>query len=353
MAGHPVTLLSATGDKRWIPAFAGMTVSLRVAAGQLWMAPLHPQNPPAYPQALQFAFFAGATAPMSLDSATRERIESLLQNHRVVLFMKGTRQQPMCGFSSAATNTLNELLPDYHTVNVLEDPEIREGIKAYGDWPTIPQLYVGGELVGGADIIRQMYASGELHQLFGATAPDRTPPEITITDKAAEAIRQGTASAQGLALHLEIGPDHSAGFQLAPGSEHDIVVTSNGIEVHFDPGSAQRAKGIVIDWVSTVQGEGLSLKFPGAQEIGTLTVQQLKERRAAAAGAHPGRRRLRRPGQPAQGCADRLHLPPRRVQPRRGRAFCRARLQQGLQRRRRHGCVGAADRPHGAALLSG
>ena len=215
---------------------------------------------------------------MSLDTATRTRIETLLKDHRVVLFMKGTRQQPMCGFSAAATNTLNELLPDYHTVNVLEDAEIREGIKAYGDWPTIPQLYVGGELVGGADIIRQMYGSGELHQLFGATPPDRTPPEITITDKAAEAIRQGTANAQGVALHLEIGPDHSAGFQLAPASDHDIVVVANGIEVHFDPGSAQRANGIVIDWVSTVQGEGLSLKFPGAQEIGSITVQELKKR---------------------------------------------------------------------------
>ena len=215
---------------------------------------------------------------MSLDTATRARIETLLKDHRVVLFMKGTRQQPMCGFSAAATNTLNELLPEYHTVNVLEDAEIREGIKAYGDWPTIPQLYVEGELVGGADIIRQMYGSGELHQLFGATPPDRTPPEITITDKAAEAIRQGTANAQGVALHLEIGPDHSAGFQLAPASDHDIVVVANGIEVHFDPGSAQRANGIVIDWVSTVQGEGLSLKFPGAQEIGSIIVQELKKR---------------------------------------------------------------------------
>ena len=217
---------------------------------------------------------------MSLDPATRERIESLLKDHRVVLFMKGDRRQPMCGFSAAATNTLNELLPEYHTVNVLEDPEIREGIKLFGDWPTIPQLYVEGELVGGADIIRQMYASGELHALFGATPPDRTPPEITITDKAAEAIRNGIANAQGLALHLEIGPDHSAGFQLAPAGDHDIVVTANGIEVHFDPGSAQRAKGIVIDWVSTVQGEGLSLKFPGAQEIGSLSVQELKQRLA-------------------------------------------------------------------------
>jgi monothiol glutaredoxin len=217
---------------------------------------------------------------MSLDPATRDRIETLLKDHRVVLFMKGDRQQPMCGFSAAATNTLNELLPEYHTVNVLDDPEIREGIKLFGDWPTIPQLYVEGELVGGADIIRQMYASGELHTLFGAAAPDRTPPEITITDKAAEAIQAGISNAQGLALHLEVGPNHSAGFQLAPAGEHDIVVTANGIEVHFDPGSAQRARGIVIDWVSTVQGEGLSLKFPGAQSIGSLSVQQLKQRLA-------------------------------------------------------------------------
>ena len=218
---------------------------------------------------------------MSLDSATRERIETVLKDHRVVLFMKGDRRQPQCGFSAAATNMLNELLPDYHTINVLEDPEIREGIKAYGEWPTIPQLYVEGELIGGADIIRQLYTSGELHELFGAAKPDRTPPEITITDAAAEAIRQGTANAQGVALHLEIGPDHSAGFQLAPAGEHDIVAHSNGLEVHFDPASAQRAKGIVIDWVSTVQGEGLSLKFPGSQEIKSLTVQELKARLAA------------------------------------------------------------------------
>jgi len=215
---------------------------------------------------------------MSLDAATRERIETVLHDHRVVLFMKGDRAQPMCGFSAAATNTLNELLPDYHTVNVLEDPEIRDGIKAYGDWPTIPQLYVDGELVGGADIIRQMYTSGELHTLFGLEAPDRTPPQITITDAAASAIRDGTAHAQDVALHLEIGPDHSAGFQLAPAGDHDIVAVSNGLEVHFDPASAQRARGIVIDWVSTVQGEGLSLKFPGAQSVSTMSVQQLKAR---------------------------------------------------------------------------
>jgi monothiol glutaredoxin len=218
---------------------------------------------------------------MSLDNTTRERIDTLLASHPVVLFMKGDRRQPMCGFSASATNMLNELLPEYHTVDVLQDPEIREGIKEYGQWPTIPQLYVGKELVGGADIIRQMYVSGELHTLFGASQPDRTPPEITITDKAADAIRSGMADATGMVLHLEIGPDHSAGFQLAPASPHDIVVTANNIEVHFDSGSAARARGIVIDWVVTVQGEGLSLKFPGANEVKSMTVQELRARIAA------------------------------------------------------------------------
>jgi monothiol glutaredoxin len=208
---------------------------------------------------------------MSLDPAVRTRIEALLAEHRVVLFMKGDRRAPLCGFSAAASNMLNELLPDYHTVDVLADPALREGIKAFGNWPTIPQLYVGGELIGGADIVRQMYTSGELHALFGQPLPDRTPPAITITDAAAEAIRAGMADAGALALHLEIGPDFSAGFQLAPPGNGDIISVANGIPVHLDPGSAQRARGIVIDWVQTLQGEGLSLRFPGAgvQPLGT------------------------------------------------------------------------------------
>ncbi|MDA3913462.1 Grx4 family monothiol glutaredoxin [Oleiagrimonas sp.] len=215
---------------------------------------------------------------MSLDSATRERIQSLLDAHRVVLFMKGDRKQPMCGFSAAAVGALDDVLDDYHTINVLEDPEIREGIKVFGDWPTIPQLYIGGELVGGSDIVRQMYASGELHTLFGAEVPDRTPPEITLTDKAAEAIREGTKDAHGMVLHLSISADHNAGFQLQPASEHDIVTVANDIEIHLDPGSAQRARGIVIDWVETMQGAGLSLRFPGATEVHDLSVSELKQR---------------------------------------------------------------------------
>ena len=78
--------------------------------------------------------------------------------------------EPRCGFSAAAAGVLNELLPEYASVDVLEDPEIREGIKAYGNWPTIPQLYVKGEFVGGSDIMMEMFESGELQELLGAEA---------------------------------------------------------------------------------------------------------------------------------------------------------------------------------------
>jgi monothiol glutaredoxin len=94
------------------------------------------------------------------------RIETMVRAEPVVLFMKGTRQFPQCGFSAAVVEVLDRLGTDYGTHDVLADPELRQGIKHYADWPTIPQLYVNGVFVGGADIIREMYASGELAQLL-------------------------------------------------------------------------------------------------------------------------------------------------------------------------------------------
>ena len=102
-------------------------------------------------------------------SDVQQRIDDLVKNNRVVLFMKGTAQFPMCGFSGRAIQILKACgVADLKTVNVLEDEEIRQGIKAYSDWPTIPQLYVNGEFVGGSDIMREMYQSGELQKLLGA-----------------------------------------------------------------------------------------------------------------------------------------------------------------------------------------
>lgn len=96
----------------------------------------------------------------------KERIESLLNENPIVLFMKGTAQFPMCGFSARATAILQDIGVDFKDVNVLEDQEIREGIKAYGNWPTIPQLYINKQLVGGSDIMMEMYETGELQEML-------------------------------------------------------------------------------------------------------------------------------------------------------------------------------------------
>ena len=104
-------------------------------------------------------------------SDAHQRIDELVKNHRVVLFMKGTAQFPMCGFSGRAIQILKACsVADLKTVNVLEDDEIRQGIKGYSDWPTIPQLYVNGEFVGGSDIMTEMYEAGELQQALGVAA---------------------------------------------------------------------------------------------------------------------------------------------------------------------------------------
>ena len=98
---------------------------------------------------------------------TKERIHETVTSHPVVLFMKGTPDFPQCGFSASAVQMLDTCgVTALHTVNVLEDPEVRQGIKEYANWPTIPQLYVKGEFVGGSDIMREMFQSGELQKLL-------------------------------------------------------------------------------------------------------------------------------------------------------------------------------------------
>jgi len=103
-------------------------------------------------------------------SDAQNRIADLVKADDVVLFMKGTALFPQCGFSSRAVAILDRLEVPYQTVDVLQDPEIRQGIKEYSDWPTIPQLYVKGEFVGGSDIMLEMFQSGELLQLVNAEA---------------------------------------------------------------------------------------------------------------------------------------------------------------------------------------
>ena len=101
-----------------------------------------------------------------MDDQTKNTIQSHIDNNEVCLFMKGTPDAPQCGFSMAVSNILKILEVNFKGVNVLENQNIREGIKAYSDWPTIPQLYVKNEFIGGCDIVKEMYENGELAKLF-------------------------------------------------------------------------------------------------------------------------------------------------------------------------------------------
>ena len=101
-----------------------------------------------------------------MDSQTKARIESLIQSSPIFVFMKGTKLMPQCGFSNNVVQILNAMGMTFETFDVLSDMEIRQGIKEFSDWPTIPQLYVKGEFVGGSDIMMEMWEAGELHQLM-------------------------------------------------------------------------------------------------------------------------------------------------------------------------------------------
>ena len=118
-----------------------------------------------------------------MDVDVKKKIEAIISEHDVVLFMKGTSNMPQCGFSSRVAGILNFLQVNFKDVNVLEDDEIRQGIKDFSDWPTIPQLYVKNASVGGSDIITEMTMSGELDQLF-------TEKSVSFSQDAATKIRE-------------------------------------------------------------------------------------------------------------------------------------------------------------------
>lgn len=220
---------------------------------------------------------------MSLDPALRARIESLLRSHRVVLFMKGMPEAPQCGFSARAVSALEAVGAEYAHVNVLADPEIREGIKAYGDWPTIPQLYIDGELVGGSDIIVQMLNSGELHAALGLPAPDRTPPQIHVTPAALAMLKEAIEDAGGeVVVQVEIDRNFRTRLNLAQPDGNAIVTEVEGVRVQFDIASAARARGMTIDFVDDIRGRGLVIDNPNAPKpVQAITPEETASRVAA------------------------------------------------------------------------
>lgn len=216
---------------------------------------------------------------MSLDDQTRQAIEALLSENPVVLFMKGTRQQPQCGFSAKTIAALDMLLPDYVTINVLEYPSVREGIKEYGNWPTIPQLYVKGELIGGADIVQDMMASGELAEAVGVETPEAAAPGITLSDEAAAAIKRALAGQPDASLSLQIDAGWAHTLSLGPSRPDAVTATVGDISIQMDPWSAARADGLAISMEQQLAGTRFVFDNPNAPPpVQQMDVRTLKEK---------------------------------------------------------------------------
>ena len=177
--------------------------------------------------------------------------------------MKGSRSFPQCGFSAAVVQILDTMLPNYATVNVLADATIRDGIKAFSDWPTIPQLYVRGEFVGGADIVRQMHSAGELQKKLGDLAQAAEAPKVTVSPRAAAELKTALADGEpGSVIHLSIDARFEHGLDIGPREAASATIETNGVTVQVDATSARRANGVVIDFVDGPQGAGFKIENP-------------------------------------------------------------------------------------------
>ena len=215
---------------------------------------------------------------MALDEDIQQEITALIGANEVVLFMKGDRGSPQCGFSATVVGILDSMVSEYHTVDVLSAPHIRDGIKAFSSWPTIPQLYVKGEFVGGCDIIQEMFGSGEIYKALGVDPLEIVQPTIEITATAAEALQQASAQhgSDGRELHLSVDATFQSHLSIAPRTPADVEAITSGVLLLLDPISASRADGITIDVSDTPDGQAFKVDNPNAPRIQSMSVRELK-----------------------------------------------------------------------------
>ena len=213
---------------------------------------------------------------MSEANPVHQFIQSTIESHKVVLFMKGDAQMPQCGFSARTVQALESIGIDFHTVNVLSDPALRQGIKDFSDWPTIPQLYIDKEFIGGCDIVTQMLTSGELHQAVGKEYIAPKAPTLNLSPTFLKAIRDAGAGSRGMP-RIQVSPRFEYGIGFSPEGPGDLKVEVEGITFLVDPGSAERADGMTIDFQ---EGEGGGVLIDNPNEppsVKQLPVQALKQ----------------------------------------------------------------------------
>ncbi len=213
---------------------------------------------------------------MSLSDQQRQQFDALVKQNKVVLFMKGNKHFPQCGFSAQVIGILKGTGVPFETVNVLSDAAIRDGIKEYSNWPTIPQLYVDGEFLGGCDIVKEMFAAGDLQKKLGVVEKPVAPPKVTLDARAAKEIKDADEG-NGEHLRLEIGPEFQYELYFGPKEPGDIETVTDGITVLFDRASAQRADGMHIRWVDTPEGGAFKIDNPNEpRRVRPLSVSELK-----------------------------------------------------------------------------
>ena len=212
-----------------------------------------------------------------LTDALKDQLDGLVKKHKVVLFMKGNKHFPQCGFSAQVLGVLKEMGVAFDTVNVLQDPAVRDGIKEYSSWPTIPQLYVEGEFIGGCDIVKDMYASGELQKKLGIEVKPVEPPKVTLDEGAAKAIRDADEGT-GEMLRLEIGEQFQYELFFDAKKAGDIEVEANGVKLLFDKASAKRANGLTVKWVTTSDGGAFKIENPNEPaRVKALSVDEMSK----------------------------------------------------------------------------
>jgi len=200
---------------------------------------------------------------VALDAQLKKKIDDLVKSDEVVLFMKGSRSFPQCGFSASVVNILNTLVPKYTTVNILTDQDIRGGMKEYSDWPTFPQLFIKGEFVGGADIVRQMHESGELEKKLGGIVAPAKAPTVTVSARAAAELKAALEDGgPGDVIHLTVTPSWEHQLDLGPKEASHVTVESGGLTLQLDRASAGRANGLSIDFIEGADGAGFKIENP-------------------------------------------------------------------------------------------
>ncbi len=217
---------------------------------------------------------------MLLNIKIKEKIINYINREKIALFIKGTPQEPQCGFSAKIIEILDFFVSDYVSINVLEDEQVRNGIKEYSNWPTIPQLYVDQKFIGGSDVVSQMYDNGELLELFNIKKISKNFIfNIKITNDAKNKFinfLQNNNKISYFRLTINAKFEHKLSISIL--KQNDVISKNNDISLILDPVSATRVNNIIIDYKQIGFKEGFKIinpnKPPKIKQINALELKR-------------------------------------------------------------------------------